>query len=330
MRKKYFRWAKRQEANLLLFDMKLDKDANIDLIKYFHELDPDICVIILTKEVQLGSVVQAMKAGAYDVIQTPLAPGKFILVAKNAIEKTKLAREASRCKKERELIERRFITFVSHQLQTPLSAVRQYLDFLQHLGDDPQKEKIKKDWIKRSIFLVNEMITIIQDWLRYSKIECGQLSDDFKPISIRPILEKLIRVYEEKAKEKGITIMSHISKKISPIMGHQECLRILFSNLINNAIKYNKPNGKITIKAIEDDRNVIISISDTGIGIPEDKREVIFEEFYRIKNPNTKNIPGTGLGLAVCKKIVSEFGGCIKVESKINEGSTFTVIFAKS
>ncbi len=104
---------------------------------------------------------------------------------------------------------------------------------------------------------------------------------------------------------------------------------MLFSNLIVNAIQYNQQNGCINITAKETDENVVLSVTDTGIGISEDKLELIFEEFYRIKGESTKNISGTGLGLPICKKILDELGGEITVESKINKGSTFHVFLPK-
>ena len=113
------------------------------------------------------------------------------------------------------------------------------------------------------------------------------------------------------------------------VAAHEECLKMLFSNLIVNAIKYNKQNGIIKIAAEEEAENLIISVSDTGIGIPKDKQELIFEEFYRVKDESTRNISGTGLGLPICKKIAEELGGQIAIKTNINEGSSFYVYLPK-
>ena len=143
------------------------------------------------------------------------------------------------------------------------------------------------------------------------------------------MIEEIFSTYETLCKEKNISLISEVPHNLSQINGSDECLRMLFTNLVHNAVKYNKKNGTVKISALEEKEMVSILISDNGIGIPKDKIEIIFEDFYRIKDDSTKNISGTGLGLPICKKIVTELGGEIAVHSKINEGSTFRVILPK-
>ena len=101
-------------------------------------------------------------------------------------------------------------------------------------------------------------------------------------------------------------MISELTDNLPTVEAHKECLKMLFSNLIVNAIKFNKQNGAIKISAKDEAKNLIISVSDTGIGIPQEKLNMIFEEFYRIKDESTKNISGTGLGLPICKRIADE------------------------
>jgi len=314
-----------QKPDLLVVDLKMPKMGGIEVIARLQEINPEICIIVITGYATIGTAVEAMKAGAYDFLPKPFTPDELRLIVDRGLERSELARQSRKLKAEKEKIERRFISFVSHQLQSPLAAVQQYLEVLIHLEDMPDNAVRQKEWIERSLLRIREMRAIVRDWLTISKIESGQLVGQLAPISIPPIIDDIIQCYETRAREKNITLISELSDDLSSIEGHDECLRMLFSNLISNAIKYNKPNGTVKVTAKEDAENVFISVTDTGIGIPQNKLEAIFEEFYRVKDETTKHISGTGLGLPICKKIATELGGSVAVSSKKNQGSTFTV-----
>lgn len=314
-----------QKPDLLVVDLKMPKIGGMEVINQLQKIDPEICIVVITGYATIGTAVEAMKAGAYDFLPKPFTPDELRLIVNRGLERSELAKQSKKLKTEKEKIERRFISFVSHQLQAPLVAVEQYLEVLKHLGDTPNKAACQKEWIDRSLLRIKEMRAIIQDWLMISKIESGQLVQHLEPISISPIIKDIFRFYETSVKEKHIQLISEVSDDLSLVEGHAECLRMLFFNLIGNAIKYNKINGIVKITSKEDAENIFIEVTDNGIGIPEDKLEAVFEEFYRVKNENTKHLSGTGLGLPICKKIVTELGGSIKVSSKENQGSIFTV-----
>jgi signal transduction histidine kinase len=108
-------------------------------------------------------------------------------------------------------------------------------------------------------------------------------------------------------------------------MGDRNCLSVLFDNLITNAIKYNKPGGTVTVNGAVAAGEVVIAVADTGVGIPEKYRPFLFDEFFRVKDESAKKTAGTGLGLHISKRIVSEMGGTIHVESQVGAGSVFWV-----
>ena len=176
---------------------------------------------------------------------------------------------------------------------------------------------------------IDELLGLIRDWLNLSKIESGTFIDKTESVNLLPIISHLVQTYENIAKQGNISLSLDALDKIQDIIGNEKCLKELFSNLIVNAIKYNRQNGKVTISAEEDQNYVTVSISDTGFGIPEENLDSIFEEFNRGKHELTKNIKGTGLGLPICKRIINELGGRIDVQSKINEGSVFKVSLPK-
>ena len=319
----------KQKPHLLVVDLKMPKIGGMEVIARVHEIDPEICIVVITGYATIGTAVGAMKTGAYDFLPKPFTPDELRLIVSRGIERNELTEQSRRLKQEKESLQRRFLTFVSHQLQSPLVAVQQYLDVLKHLGDSPNKQALQNEWIDRSLNRIKELILIVKDWLTISKIESGQFVECVEKVAIKPLIDDLLQTYSENAKDKNITMISELPDVLPAVKAHEECLKMLFSNLLVNAIKYNKQNGNITISAKDQADNLIISVSDTGLGIPDDKLQMIFEEFYRVKDDSTKNISGTGLGLPICKKIADELGGKIIVESKYNIGSSFQVFLPK-
>lgn len=318
----------KNKPDLIVVDLKMPKIGGIDVIQRVHQFDPNICIIVITGYATVETAVDAMKAGAYDFLPKPFTPDELRLMVKRGLERTELLRQAQELKEEKEQLQRQFVTFVSHQLKSPLAAVQQYLDVLNHLKDSPKKEAIQREWIDRSSIRIKEMIAIINDWLTLSRLECIELIPDPPAVNLNKIVNHIFASVREDADKNHVSLISKISDEHN-LQIPEECLTMVFSNLITNAIKYNKSDGKVTVNAKEQGVNILIFVEDTGIGIPEDKREIIFEDFYRIKNEKTKNIPGTGLGLSICKKIITELCGQIAVSSNENGGSTFTVILPK-
>ena len=318
-----------QKPDLLVVDLKMPKIGGMEVIARVHEIDPEICIVVITGYATIGTAVEAMKAGAYDFLPKPFTPDELRLIVKRGMERTELTQQSKRLKQEKETLERRFLTFVSHQLQSPLVAVQQFLDVLKHLGDSPNKQALQNEWIDRSLVRIKELIAMVRDWLTISKIESGQFVDCIATVDLHPVITELLQTYSQQARENRITLSSSLPDDLSPVEAHEECLKMLFSNLIVNAIKYNKKNGTVKVTARNEGTNVVVAVADTGIGIPEDKIDMIFEEFYRVKGDATKNISGTGLGLPICKKIVAELGGKIQVDSKVNNGTTFHVYLPK-
>jgi signal transduction histidine kinase len=251
------------------------------------------------------------------------------LIVNRGIERNELAKKSKQLKDEKEILERRFITFVSHQLQSPLVAVQQYLEVLNYIEDSPHKIEIQKEWINRSLTRIKELHAIVKDWLTISKIESGSYAECSGSVSLKPIIDEIFNTYIMLTEKQNIKLISEVPDNFCPVFGSNECVKMLLENLVHNAIKYNRKNGTVKIYGSIEQDMVLINIKDSGFGIPPDKLEIIFEDFYRVKNDSTKNISGTGLGLPICKKIVTELGGNIAVQSTINEGSTFQILLPK-
>jgi signal transduction histidine kinase len=130
---------------------------------------------------------------------------------------------------------------------------------------------------------------------------------------------------ELELKKKGVSTNLNIAPGLPVIKADYNEINRLFTNIISNAMKYNKTNGSIDISVSYSGNYLITKISDTGIGMKPDEKEKLFQEFYRVKNDQTRNIPGTGLGLSIVKRIVESYSGKIEVESEFGKGTTFII-----
>jgi len=308
---------------LLVVDIKMPELDGFEVIKIVRKIDPDVVIVVITGYATIETAVDAMKMGAYDFLPKPFTPNELRLIIDRGCERWRLAREAKLLRRQKEEAERRFVTLVSHQLKGPLGAVKQYLDVLLYSSGN-QLPGEAMEWISRSQTRITEMIELIQDWLTLAKLDRGTLCDRSASADLGTIIEDLAEEYRA-LPSANVHISSRIDPGLAPARGDAITLNMLIGNLISNAVKYNKPQGKVEIHARSESSWIVVEVKDTGIGIPESLRPNLFEEFYRIKTPETQDIPGTGLGLVICKKIADELGGSISVESKEGEYTVFTV-----
>lgn len=314
----------RLKPDVVVVDLKMPGISGMEVISRVHEIDPEVIIVVITGYATIDTAVEAMKSGAYDFLPKPFSPDPLRLIVRRGMERRRLAIESHRHEVERELLKRRFVTFVSHQLQTPLVAIHQYLDVLQHLADTPETTAKRKEWMGRCLKRIEELQAMIRDWLTLAKAEDDSLITRRVSVDLKPVILSILSTYEKMASEDGISFETSLPEAAYPVWGSRNCLNVLFDNLIANAIKYNRPGGKVTVTGeFLDDGEIAVSVTDTGVGVPEKYRRFLFEEFFRIPQKGTRS--GTGLGLAICRKIVSEMGGTIDVQSEVDVGTTFRV-----
>lgn len=309
---------------LLVVDIKMPELDGFEVIKIVRKIDPDVVIVVITGYATVETAVDAMKMGAYDFLPKPFTPGELRMIIERGFERWRLARETQLLRKQKEEVERKFITLVSHQLKSPLVAVKQYLDTLL-LTSGSRLPADSVEWISRSQERIAEMLRLIQDWLLLSKLDRGALTDRNASSDIGKIADDVVREYQQLPSASKVRLAAEIAPGLVPAAGDTVSLTMLVRNLVSNAVKYNKPGGEVRVTVEGDDRWITLKVHDTGIGISPLHREHLFEEFYRIRTPETQNIPGTGLGLVICKRIVGELGGSIDVDSKEGEYTTFTV-----
>lgn len=315
----------RLKPGLVVVDLKMPGMSGLEVIGRVHAIDPDIILVVITGYATIDTAVEAMKSGAYDFLPKPFSPDELRLIVNRGLERRRLVTEGRQYEIERALLKRRFVTFVSHQLQTPLVAVHQYLDVLKHLSDNPGVAAKREEWIDRCLKRIQEMQAMVKDWLALSQLESDTLSRRRDKVDLNRLIAGILETYEQQAAVERVSFETALPGGGCFVAGDRQCLTVLFDNLIANAIKYNRPGGKVTVSAGHRDGEVTVSVADTGIGIPEKYVPFLFDEFFRVKDEGVKKTSGTGLGLAICRKIVSELGGSIGVESKVDTGSVFRV-----
>jgi len=310
---------------MVIVDLKMPGISGMEVISRVHEIDPQIVIVVITGYATIDTAVQAMKCGAYDFLPKPFSPDELRLIVNRGLERRRLALESQRHEFEQTMLKRRFVTFVSHQLRTPLVAIHQYLDVLRQLdqtADDPVR---RQEWLDRCLTRIEELQNLIADWLTLARVEGGTLIRERVKVDLKQIISEILKTYQETAAAETVSIEAHLPDGRLFVSGDRNCVSVLFDNLITNAIKYNKPGGNATVSGSCSHGEVVIAVADTGIGIPEKYRPFLFEEFFRVKDQGAKKAAGTGLGLHISKRIVSEMGGTIEVASQVGAGSTFTV-----
>ncbi|MFH0763252.1 MAG: ATP-binding protein [Candidatus Omnitrophota bacterium] len=216
-----------------------------------------------------------------------------------------------------------FVSSVSHELRTPLTSIKGYASILLtgQLGNIPAAIRERLDKINRHS---DELVHMVNDLLDIVRIESGKVIMKKEPLDLINIIEDVCDLLSGQIKERHIEFSSRISPDTQKIFADLAQIKRVFINLIGNAIKFTPAKGKITITARNVDKAVEVDITDTGCGIPEEAKEAIFEEFFRVDNAINQETKGTGLGLSLVKHIIEAHGGKIWVKSKSGAGSTFS------
>jgi signal transduction histidine kinase len=225
--------------------------------------------------------------------------------------------------KEREVdrMKSDFISLVSHQLRTPLTAIRWYSDKLIRKG--ASLDANQKEWAQDIYDTSIQLTAIVNDLLNISRLERGKIDPQLKPNDINKLINECIHELTLHAENKKITLNSD-TPPIEPFNFDGELIKQVILNLISNAIKYTPNEGLVQVKTRVQDHDVIIEVIDSGIGIPQADQAAIFQRFFRAENASKQGIEGTGLGLSFAKMVVEKSGGDIWFSSTENNGSTFS------
>lgn len=219
-----------------------------------------------------------------------------------------------------------FLSTMSHELRTPLNSILGFSDVL--LSTDlPEKQR---RWIMNIQTSGKELLELITEVLDLAKMEAGKMQVHLEDVSINDLSEGLFKQFEPLAEKKNIEMQRRIDPNLGLLRQDPDKIRRILQNLISNAIKFTPEGGRILLKADPDGEFVLLAVSDTGVGIAPEDRDLIFEKFRQAANPMTRETGGTGLGLSIVRELTKLLGGEITLKSELGRGSTFTIRLPRS
>jgi PAS domain S-box-containing protein len=279
-----------------------------------------LIVPLETRGQPLGAMTFARSAGArrYDDEDLRLA-AELALRASSAIDNARLYRDAE----ESDRAKTDFLAVVSHELRTPLNAITGYAELLT-AGISGQLNEQQSNQVERITVSARHLAQLIDEILTFARMEGGRDSLEVEPTDAGQLVRDAVSVLEPAARAKGLDLDVDGPERGPELLTDPGKLRQIVVNLVSNAVKYTE-TGSVRVMLRESHEGIEIVVADTGIGIPADQHDRIFEPFRQVQSPNTRTVGGTGLGLSVSRQLVRLMGGTIDVESASGVGSTFTV-----
>jgi signal transduction histidine kinase len=275
-------------------------------------------------DVQSDSIA-GLDEGDADLLRSLANHTAIALVNARLFEQAVRAREEA---EEANRLKSRFLATMSHELRTPLSSVINFAQIIKREKLGPVTVK-QHDFLERIQASSKHVLGLINDVLDMAKIEAGRMELFREPVDLRVVLSEVISTAKVLIGDKDIELQSDIRPDLPPLNADKTRLRQILLNILSNAIKFTK-RGNITVKAWMDKTDVIISVSDTGIGIKEQDFPSVFAEFQQVEGDTSRQYEGTGLGMSIAKRLVEMHGGRIWFESEWDKGSTFTCTLPQS
>lgn len=228
--------------------------------------------------------------------------------------------------KKIEQLKSQFVSMVAHELKTPMAAVLGYLDILIDTKMQIPFEK-RIEYLSRSELRLKGALELVNDLLDISRMELNTKMREIADVSLKDLVINAAEVQDLEISKKGITLEINIPDDLPMLRIDMEEGKKIVNNLVSNAVKYNKIDGKIFISAATRNNHIEFIVEDTGIGMRESDKKKLFQQFFRAKNKYTRSISGTGLGLSIVKSLVEANHGNIYVDSEFEKGTKFTILF---
>jgi two-component system, OmpR family, phosphate regulon sensor histidine kinase PhoR len=218
-----------------------------------------------------------------------------------------------------------FVSMVAHELKAPIGAVEGYLNLILEGRFDSDRDLLRKT-VARCLERTGALISLIQDLLEITRRENMQRERRIEPVDMKALAAGLVEFHRNDMERQKLSAQLVVDGGVRAVLGDHADLERVVTNLLSNAIKYNRPGGEIRVHVSMQGAVLCLEVKDTGIGMTPEETERLGEEFFRAKNPKTRMITGTGLGVALVKKIVDSYNGALQVESVLDQGSTFRVL----
>ncbi|MBI3549614.1 MAG: response regulator [Elusimicrobia bacterium] len=317
---------------VLLVDLQLPDGDGIDLLTLAREKDPDTVAIVLTGHSSTESVIAALHHGAYEYLIKPCPPKLIAAAVRRAAERHRLARALAERSAQLEAVNTdlqgriRFMENLAHELKNPLSVVQGYTSFLLHrpISDwEPVELERAMQAIQRNSEFMHAML---EELMEATSVHKGKMPLRPEPLDACEEVKHAVDAFRLQAEQKGIRLESECMAGSGVVFeADRHRVRQVLQNLIVNALKFTLSQGRVGVSAKADGDGVQFTVSDTGVGIPKENLERIFDRFFQTDAGQRQK--GLGLGLEIAKGIVSMHGGRIWAESAVGQGSSFHVTF---
>ena len=305
--------------DIVLLDNKLPGINGMEVLEIIKQRKLDVMVAMITSYASLEIAARATDDGAWDFIPKPFTPAELKASIDLITKQLFLKRITRKMKEEGKKIRYQFLSVLSHELKSPLNALEGYLEMMKNreMGEE------LKDYdqiLERSLQRVDGMRSLIMDLLDFTKIRLERKEDKIEHVNIKERADLALSTIKPMAIQRNIKILNNCEDLFFD--ADPSDMDIMFNNLISNAVKYNRDGGSVEVSARQLGQKFEILVKDTGIGMSDAEVSQLFKEFVRIKNPRTRGIAGSGLGLSIVSKIAKLYGGHIQVKSV-----TFLVLF---
>ncbi len=322
---------------LVLLDVMMPDVSGIDLLEPILAHDPDIVCIIITGFATVELAVQAIKHGAYDFISKPFSADTLLLAVEQGLERRKLQQEARRLQdieqkaqrlsqekamlEELDRVKSTFMRTTAHELRAPLAAIQSYLILILQGYSPPQDQR---PMLERAEQRASELLQLVEDLLNLARLKELKAEPKKREVSMEKVLDDVLGLHTPEAEKKHIALQVQ-TQPCPTVQADPAHVKQLWTNLVSNAIKYTPDGGQVTVRLFsQDGKRIVGEVADTGIGIAQEDRARLFQEFFRTDQAKALTQRGTGLGLSIVKQILQQYGGDIHVTSELGQGSRFT------
>lgn len=326
--------------DIILSDFRLPAFDGLEALGIVKNEFPDIPFILVTGALGEELAVEVLKSGADDyvlkdnlsrlpyAIMRALQEAQGKLELKRAEEQLKqYTAELERANKELKRLDEvksEFVSIASHELRTPLASIKNAVQLILR-GKTGNINENQARFLQMAERNIDRLTNLLNDLLDLSRIESGRVLMNFEEISLRGAIEFSLSSLKASVDAKSIRLEMDVPEGIPNVYGDREKLEQILTNLIGNSLKFTPEGGLVSVSARTfNEKMVAISVKDSGVGIPEDQLDKVFEKFHQVECSLTRTVQGTGLGLAITKGLVEASHGNIWVESELGKGSTFT------
>ena len=325
--------------DVVITDIRLPDIGGMEILELAKEINPEVAVVMMTGYASVETAIEAVNQGAYAYFVKPVNPDEIKTTISNALKQQRLSLENKRLvenlqRSNKLLLEANeelqratqakseFLANVSHELRTPLNVIIGFSQLMMD-GASGKINKEQRRCLSDILSGSEQLLGLINDVLDLSKVESGKVELRLTDTVLADVIEWVANTMTPLFASKKQTLDVEVEEGLPPVRADEARIKQVLFNLLSNSNKFTADGGKIKIEAVRDGAWSQVSVIDNGIGIKEEEQERIFEPFYRVDSPATRE-GGTGLGLTLTRQIIEKHGGRLWVESQYGKGSKFT------